>query len=98
MFAQIVNATTTLLKSGFYGPMVIALKGFHALYFQNSGLYRFVYFAVIFSFKLIFAFPLFQTISIHYHTPKQWKILNQMGKKINFNMYNASEICSKWNR
>ena len=35
MFAQIVNATTTLLKSGFYGPitiMVIALKGFHCIF------------------------------------------------------------------
>ena len=72
---QIVNATTTLLQSGSLWPNGGRFKGV-PLYFQNSGLYRFVYFAVIFSFKLIFAFPLFQTISIHYHTPKQWKILN----------------------
>lgn len=32
MFAQIVNATTTLLQSGFYGPTVVALKGFHCIF------------------------------------------------------------------
>ena len=62
MFTQIVNATTTLLQSGFYGPTVVALKGFHCIF-------KIVVYIVLcilqlfFRFKLSFAFPLFQTIS-----------------------------------
>ena len=32
MFAQIVNATTTLLQSGFYDPTVVSLKRFHCIF------------------------------------------------------------------
>ena len=66
MFAQIVNATTGLVITiRILWPNGGRFKGV-PLYFQNSGFYRFAY----------FGFSFVSNISIHYHTQKQWKILN----------------------